>query len=151
MEQRIFFLGRELKSPKRSLSSLGVGNLGIFVLHLHVKKSFIENDTLSSRGNNDKKKRPDRRGRSTGVDDVIELVDSFPRSPQPSIGNRCKRAALINSNSLSNSTNAMETIDLLDDDGEEEIQGPTTTSSTNRRVKAKRTNDQQTTIDLSEG
>mmetsp|Transcript_53885 Transcript_53885/g.65047 ORF Transcript_53885/g.65047 Transcript_53885/m.65047 type:complete len:188 (-) Transcript_53885:229-792(-) len=33
--QRIFHLGRELKSGKRSLHSLGFGRHGIFVIHLH--------------------------------------------------------------------------------------------------------------------
>lgn len=33
--QRIFHLGRELKSGKRSLNSLGFAKHGIFVIHLH--------------------------------------------------------------------------------------------------------------------
>lgn len=34
-EQRIFYLGRELKTGNRTLSALGIGNHNIFVLHLH--------------------------------------------------------------------------------------------------------------------
>merc|ERR1712179_724717 len=33
--QRIFYLGRELKTSGRSLHSLGVGRLGVNVLHVH--------------------------------------------------------------------------------------------------------------------
>ena len=34
-QQRIFHLGRELKSSGRSLENLGVGRLGVTVLHVH--------------------------------------------------------------------------------------------------------------------
>lgn len=37
--QRIFFLGRELKTSGKTLSSLGVGSLGIKVLHVHSNTS----------------------------------------------------------------------------------------------------------------
>ena len=33
--QRLFHLGRELKSPKRSLEALGFGRHGIYLVHLH--------------------------------------------------------------------------------------------------------------------
>ena len=33
--QRLFHLGRELKSPKRSLEALGFGKHGIYLVHLH--------------------------------------------------------------------------------------------------------------------
>ncbi len=34
-EQRLFYLGRELKTGNRTLSTLGIGNHNIFVMHLH--------------------------------------------------------------------------------------------------------------------
>ena len=34
-EQRLFYLGRELKSENRTLSALGVGNFNVFSIHLH--------------------------------------------------------------------------------------------------------------------
>ena len=34
-EQRLFYLGRELKTGNRTLSALGIGNHNVFVLHLH--------------------------------------------------------------------------------------------------------------------
>lgn len=34
-EQRLFYLGRELKTGNRTLSALGIGNHDVFVLHLH--------------------------------------------------------------------------------------------------------------------
>lgn len=33
-EQRLFYLGRELKSANRSLSNLGIGNYGVYSIHL---------------------------------------------------------------------------------------------------------------------
>jgi hypothetical protein len=33
-EQRLFYLGRELKSGKKSLSNLGIGNYGVYSIHL---------------------------------------------------------------------------------------------------------------------
>ena len=34
-EQRLFYLGRELKSENRTLSGLGIGNFNVFSIHLH--------------------------------------------------------------------------------------------------------------------
>ena len=34
VEQRLFYLGRELKSANRSLSNLGIGNYGVYSIHL---------------------------------------------------------------------------------------------------------------------
>ena len=33
-EQRLFYLGRELKSANRSLANLGIGNYGVYSIHL---------------------------------------------------------------------------------------------------------------------
>lgn len=33
-EQRLFYLGRELKSGNRTLSNLGIGNYGVYSIHL---------------------------------------------------------------------------------------------------------------------
>jgi hypothetical protein len=158
-EQRIFFLGRELKSNHKSLSSLGIGNLGIFVLHLHVKKTSAISATVTSgaasstlKGKNDKKKSSDKPIKSTD-DDVIELIDSSPRSSrqqstqsQPS-GTRRKRGALNSAASQSNASATVETIELLDD-GESQGQ---TTSTTSRKVKAKKSGGPIATIDLLDG
>ena len=159
-EQRIFFLGRELKSNHKSLSSLGIGNLGIFVLHLHIKKTSaaisaaVTSGGASStlKGKNDKKKSSDKPIQSTD-DDVIELIDSSPRSSrqqstqsQPS-GTRRKRGALNSAASQSNASATVETIELLDD-GESQGQ---TTSTTSRKVKAKKSGGPIATIDLLDG
>jgi hypothetical protein len=67
-EQRLFYLGRELKTGNRTLSALGIGNHNVFVLHLHslapkmvdlhcdemTKKTSAESTTtrVKSNGNN---------------------------------------------------------------------------------------------------
>jgi len=47
-QQRIFYMGRELKSGSRSLVSLGLGNFDFRILHLHVRpaESSARSDTV---------------------------------------------------------------------------------------------------------
>lgn len=85
-KQRIFYMGRELKSNGRTLQTLGLGSFGISILHMHVLKI---SDSRGGRSKTaaSKKRRPattiqagvQKRSRApppANNENVIELVDS---------------------------------------------------------------------------
>ena len=164
LQQRIFFLGRELKSNHRSLSSLGIGKLEIFVLHLHyVKKTPAMLDSsqsgIKAKGINDKRKNnsgvdPDNKHRKP-TNDVIELIDSSSRSPeqfnqlQSSNASSRRKRNHANVSSRSDPSAASETIELLDDDDDNGGSGGYSAAATNHRTKVKKSDVAPTTIDLS--
>jgi hypothetical protein len=152
-EQRIFFMGRELKNSHRTLSNIGIGNFGIYVLHLHLKKNqSVINKVASADGPTMQRKRDDADRKQTKTCDVIELLDSSPHQTPSVVSGRRKRqvtSSLLSSGSSSRNGSstvaaAMDTIILLDD--EEEAKGPSL--SNRRRVKAKSSG--EAPIDLSE-
>jgi hypothetical protein len=63
--QRIFHLGRELKTAGRSLEKLGVGNHGIFLLHLFPRPSKPKKTSSSSSRSSSSSSRGKRRLRSS--------------------------------------------------------------------------------------
>lgn len=83
--QRLFYMGRELKSGGRSLSKLGLGKSSNNVLHMHVLDANRKSSSTSTSGtkrrrtaamNNGNNVAP--RGGSNGHSDdgIIEIVDS---------------------------------------------------------------------------
>lgn len=89
--QRLFYLGRELKSSGRSLSSLGLGKYSVSVLHLHIrpgtdaetssnKRRRTASDTNEDQSSNKTARAPSsgrRRAAGSGAaTGVIDLVDS---------------------------------------------------------------------------
>lgn len=95
--QRIFHLGRELKTAGRSLETLGVGRLGITVLHVHAvptaSKTTSDNQIASSPQESSTaapppvqqrqrqaalvvhQQLPKTRGMTTTVEEVVDLAD----------------------------------------------------------------------------
>ena len=83
-QQRIFFLGREIKTGGRSLETLGVGRFGICVLHVHNTDphasshhsdneiEIVEDPVRSS-------DRPSRRNKK-GPHNVVDLADNSNES-----------------------------------------------------------------------
>eukprot|EP00527_Entomoneis_sp_CCMP2396_P001286 CAMPEP_0198154864 /NCGR_PEP_ID=MMETSP1443-20131203/68833_1 /TAXON_ID=186043 /ORGANISM="Entomoneis sp., Strain CCMP2396" /LENGTH=205 /DNA_ID=CAMNT_0043821581 /DNA_START=579 /DNA_END=1196 /DNA_ORIENTATION=- len=75
--QRIFFMGRELKTSGRTLASLGVGNRGIRVLHVHsnltAKHNGSTNDTSTTTANNNQ----EQQQQEIAIDDDSEDDDDF--------------------------------------------------------------------------
>merc|ERR1719297_20303 len=88
--QRIFHLGREFKSGRRSLSALGFGKFGIFVIHLHSTAP----PTIDLAEEDDKDKNEYR-------EQTVSLI-GFKRGQS------------------STEASSAPVIDLLDDDGDEE-------------------------------
>ena len=76
--QRLFHLGRELKSGRKSLLSLGVGKFDNFLLHLH--STAPKTIDLSLHDDGGDKVRNNRhkmtRKRNTGVIDLVDDEDS---------------------------------------------------------------------------
>ena len=100
--QRIFFLGRELKTESRSLESLGFGKFNVRVMHLMSNQPKI----LEVAENKASRKRPapiraKKKATTTDSEDIV-IVDDSP-------------AVLSNNPSTSN-----DVIELLNDDEESE-------------------------------
>ncbi|GMH98388.1 hypothetical protein TrVE_jg12544 [Triparma verrucosa] len=86
--QRLFYLGRELKTGGRTLEALGVGNFGVWVIHCLVKKApssspplkkkLVKKKVASKKKNNVKKKNND----VICVDDEEEEVKTKGKKKQ---------------------------------------------------------------------
>lgn len=90
--QRIFYMGRELKSGGRSLERLGLGRSGNNVLHMHIPPTTTAADNNSSKNSKSASGTKRRRapvpslnqvsssgsisGPSSGEGGIIEIVDS---------------------------------------------------------------------------
>ena len=46
-QQRLFFMGRELKTPGRTLAQMGIGNFRNFIIHVHCTKPIPKSTTVA--------------------------------------------------------------------------------------------------------
>lgn len=70
-EQRLFHLGKELKSGNLSLETLGIGNFNVYSIHLHSLVKTV--DLQSDDEEEDAKKSSSVRRKSANNNDVIDL------------------------------------------------------------------------------
>lgn len=131
--QRLFHLGRELKSGGRSLYNLGLGRFNNRIIHLVVRpgseKSSIDRSTSETTAGSRKRSReassqqqPDRRPLSRT--NPSETIDIYNEPIQP-IAIRPAPSANNPSNTLgSNSSIAIDLVDSSDDDDDNRIDPP---------------------------
>lgn len=91
--QRIFFLGRELKSGQRSLDSLGFGKFGVRVIHLMSNQPKV-ND-LSSGSTSRERSKSSRKAINKEPDSVI-VLDESPARAAPSNRNESEVIEILN-------------------------------------------------------
>jgi len=112
--QRIFYLGRELKSGGRSLSNLGLGKYSNKILHLYIRPGKDEDDDTDIKEVFSTAASPRKRRRTAAREQNISSTS---------------RRDTINNNSLSStvrsaSTHLDNTIEILEssDDDEDEVE-----------------------------
>mmetsp|Transcript_13189 Transcript_13189/g.24757 ORF Transcript_13189/g.24757 Transcript_13189/m.24757 type:complete len:251 (+) Transcript_13189:219-971(+) len=110
--QRIFYMGRELKSGGRSLASLGLGKFDNNVLHLHIRPGFSR-EGIDREGVVKKRKRNENGELSMTYNQKPKLQPQRPPGRASSHRNGI-------SNVTSNAANKPEVVNLLDSDDEEE-------------------------------
>mmetsp|Transcript_24978 Transcript_24978/g.60127 ORF Transcript_24978/g.60127 Transcript_24978/m.60127 type:complete len:211 (-) Transcript_24978:207-839(-) len=125
--QRLFHLGRELKSGSRSLSAMGIGKYGVFTIHLHssapktvnLQESDDENNASGKRAARRKEKKKNNNA-AAGVDhnDVIDLLGS---GSDPSGGARAENANNRRTQQPRHQEEKREkVVELLDSDSDED-------------------------------
>mmetsp|Transcript_1082 Transcript_1082/g.2976 ORF Transcript_1082/g.2976 Transcript_1082/m.2976 type:complete len:176 (-) Transcript_1082:242-769(-) len=121
--QRIFFMGRELKTSGRSLDKLGVGALGVNVLHLHSRKPrhAVRQDEITI---------DDEEDDEDVVEEVVEILDT-PSAAAPTTRNRNRG----NNTANNNGNNNKRVVDLLDDDDDEVAAAPVAATAKSRRKR----------------
>ena len=92
-EQRLFYLGKEIKTGNRSLETLGIGRFNVFSIHLHSLRPKV-NELLSDDGDTDV--------------EVVDVTDS-----NGTFAGRCGR---------NRKRQDEKVVDLLDSDSDDEIE-----------------------------
>ena len=144
-QQRLFHLGRELKSSNRSLEALGIGRFHVFTLHLHTGIVTRCLELLDSDDDDDEgKQRKQAAASGDDDDDDIHVVDMTTASAgiattttTSSNRNRTTTTTTTNGRNRRNhnqSNDNNEVVDLLDDSDSDdddviEIVEPATSSS----------------------
>jgi len=118
-QQRLFHLGRELKSGNRSLSALGIGKHNVFSIHLHSLAPKTVDLQLSDDGG-EKKSSGRRRNKSKVVnnedgDGVIDLASSSETWPSEGGGNRSRNAS-----NRQRQQQQQKVVELLDSDSDDD-------------------------------
>ena len=110
-QQRLFHLGRELKSSNRSLEALGIGRFNVFTVHLHT-------------------------GLVTKCLELLDSDDDMTRSNR----NRTTNSSNGSNRRKHNNNDNNEVVDLLDDSDDDddvvEIVEPVTSGGNKRRKKS---------------
>lgn len=130
--QRIFHLGRELKSARRSLKALGVGKHGVYSIHLHstAPKTYdLQSDgddeevgLEEDRGVNEAE-RVDRNGGGRDDDEVEIVIDDDATASAAGAAPALDDGSGRSNNKAPRSMGNGEVVDLLesDDDDDDEI------------------------------
>mmetsp|Transcript_7928 Transcript_7928/g.13397 ORF Transcript_7928/g.13397 Transcript_7928/m.13397 type:complete len:185 (-) Transcript_7928:164-718(-) len=130
-QQRLFHLGRELKSSNRSLEALGIGRFHVFTVHLHAG---LETECLELLESEDE----DELLHNTASSAAAAAAEAVQRSSR----NRTTTTTTYGSNrrkhNPKNDTN--EVVDLLDSDSDDddvvEIIEPTSSGGNKRRKRS---------------
>ena len=126
--QRLFHLGRELKSSNRSLETLGIGRFNVFTVHLHtgiVTKTkcleLLDSDDEEGEGVGEQQKQAAASSANDNDDDdevhVVDMTTTTATTAARSNRNRTTTTATTNNRRKhnKNNDNNNEVVDLLDD------------------------------------
>ncbi|OEU09463.1 hypothetical protein FRACYDRAFT_248316 [Fragilariopsis cylindrus CCMP1102] len=123
--QRIFYLGRELKSGGRSLSNLGLGKFNNNILHLYIRPGKDGDDDDDDDDNNNNNKDIKEVSTATASAPPRKRRRKAERDEDFTERNR-KQQQQNNIQSRTSNTNANNAIDLLDssddDDDDDEVE-----------------------------
>ena len=150
--QRLFHLGRELKSSNRSLETLGIGRFNVFTVHLHtgtVTKTkqcleLLESDDEEGEGVGEQRKQAAASSANNNDDDdevhVVDMTTTTATTTSRSNRNRTTAATTTNNRRKhnKNNDNNNEVVDLLDDsdsDDDDVVEIIEPSTSNNKRRK----------------
>lgn len=137
-QQRLFHLGRELKSANRSLEALGIGRFRVFTVHLH---AVVKSGKASA------KAVAVYSGSEEEDDNDVQVVDMTSVTSSAVSNNNRNRTTTSSTNNGSNrrrrnqKNDNNEVVDLLDSDSDDddddvvEIVEPTSSTGNKRRKR----------------